>query len=164
MTTANCFTCGRPGHWAKDCDTGPCPKCRVPLILHTDAGMAECAWRGQSCVSCGFPPHPDGARACPAYEHPDDTGQWRQIRAATARHRSTDPDCWYRRANRRPPDPAGDPAGTLMPWRDAAERLMTASARLGSNRAPGPGRACREPRRVTRGRAWPRLVTTGHPA
>lgn len=96
--TGACFKCQRPGHWAKDCDTGPCPKCRVPLPLHTQLGIIECAWRCQPCLTCGHPPHPDGAAGrCARYEHPSDTQRDRDLRGLTAWRRDADPDLFYRR-------------------------------------------------------------------
>lgn len=123
-----CFKCHRPGHWAKDCDTRPCPKCRVGLHLHTEAGIVECAWRGRPCSGCGFPPHPDGAPGrCTSYSSDEDTAAGRELRSRTAWHRSADPDSFYRRGSHIPP--AGpDPAGDLGPWRARAEELMANAA------------------------------------
>ena len=105
-----CFNCHRPGHWAKDCDKQPCPKCSVALDLHTEAGIIECAWRGYPCTACGCPPHPDmidtdksltlatvPAVCCLRYTHPLDTQADQAIRLRTAWHRNADPDTFYRR-------------------------------------------------------------------
>jgi hypothetical protein len=103
-----CFRCNRYGHWAKDCDRQPCPKCAVPMDWHTAAGITECAWRGQPCTGCGYPPHPDGrpwgylplygdvmTQRCGRYAHPLDTAEDREIRQVTPWRRDSDPDTWY---------------------------------------------------------------------
>jgi len=94
-----CFNCGRPGHWAKDCDRQACPKCQYAIDRHTQAGMIECAWRGPACKTCQNPPHPDRAPdRCQRYDHPSDTDQARGLRALSAWHRDADPDTFYRTA------------------------------------------------------------------
>ncbi len=92
-----CFNCGRPGHWAKDCDRQACRKCMAPMDLHTEAGIIECAWRGPACGGCGQPPHPDHAPGrCARYTQLYDTQADRDIRLRTPWHRDADPDTFYR--------------------------------------------------------------------
>jgi hypothetical protein len=68
------------------------------MHLHTQLGVIECAWRGQPCVSCGQPPHPDGAAGrCASYSHPSDSQRDRGLRAVSAWVRGADPDSFYRR-------------------------------------------------------------------
>jgi hypothetical protein len=59
--------------------------------------MLECAWRGQGCVTCSHPPHPDNApNRCQRYTHPSDTAQDRALRAGSSWYRDGDPDTFYR--------------------------------------------------------------------
>lgn len=94
--SGTCFKCGRRGHWAATCDQRPCSKCLVPLDLHTEAGIIECAWRGMPCAVCGNAPHPELARDCAMYISYTDSDADRQIRSRTAWHRDADPDTFYR--------------------------------------------------------------------
>ena len=103
-----CFNCHRPGHWAKDCDKQPCPRCGTALDWHTEAGLTECAWRGPRCSGCEHPPHPDRGYGpcsipgcapehsrCARYSHPSDTQAARDIRFRTAWCRDADLDTFY---------------------------------------------------------------------
>ena len=99
--TDRCFRCHRTGHWAKECDQSPCPRCHVPMDRHTEAGATECAWRGGPCQNCGQPPHPDyEPTRCDQYSNPGDTLAERQIRLVTPWRRMADPDTFYQLADR----------------------------------------------------------------
>jgi hypothetical protein len=58
-----------------------CPRCGDRNENHDGAAELACAWRGQPCRSCGYPPHRDGAHDCPAYTHPSDSARRRALRA-----------------------------------------------------------------------------------
>src|SRR5215469_846933 len=93
--TTTCFNCGQTGHMAGNCPlmfgalpaNAPlpavilCKKCARPDKHHDLQAQINCAWRGLPCITCGHPPHRNGAlNRCESYAAASDTDTDRAFR------------------------------------------------------------------------------------